>query len=89
MQYTPARESGRVNDGDKEMNFQMTRFTGHKKFLITLGVGAIAAVGSISAAVRAGLDADAQRILGSAVSPSARMAHPGRRKQRGPRRSKY
>jgi hypothetical protein len=42
MQYTPARESGRVNDGDKEMNFQMTRFTGHKKFLITLGVGAIA-----------------------------------------------
>jgi hypothetical protein len=41
-QYISARESGRVNDGEKEMNFQMARFTGHKKFLITLGVGAIA-----------------------------------------------
>ena len=40
---------------------------------LALGVGAIAAVGSISAAVRAGLDADAQRILGGDVS--LRMVH--------------
>ena len=43
---------------------------GFRVFLIclALGVGAIAAVGSIGAAVRAGLDSDAQRILGGDVS---------------------
>ena len=48
---------------------------GFRVFVIclALGVGAIAAVGSISAAVRAGLDADAQRILGGDVS--LRMVH--------------
>ena len=48
---------------------------GFRVFLIclALGVGAIAAVGSIAAAVRAGLDADAQRILGGDVSLG--MAH--------------
>jgi len=48
---------------------------GFRVFVIclALGVGAIAAVGSISAAVRAGLDSDAQRILGGDVS--LRMVH--------------
>ncbi len=40
---------------------------------LALGVGAITAVGSIAAAVHAGLDADAQRILGGDVS--LRMVH--------------
>ncbi len=48
---------------------------GFRVFLVclALGVGAIAAVGSIAAAVRSGLDADAQRILGGDVS--LRMVH--------------
>ena len=48
---------------------------GFRVFLVclALGVGAIAAVGSIAAAVHAGLDADAQRILGGDVS--LRMVH--------------
>ena len=50
-------------------------FRGFRVFVIclALGVGAIATVGSISEAVRSGLDADAQRILGGDIS--LRMVH--------------
>ena len=45
-------------------------FRGFRVFVIclALGVGAIATVGTISEAVRSGLDADAQRILGGDIS---------------------